>query len=111
MQPKAPWYVAKHGSAPKPKLRKRINPASARARERHAQYSTARRKFLKDHPVCQVKFDGCSKVATEVHHKNGRRGKRLTDESGFVASCRACHAHIHNHPDQARKRGVLGSFL
>lgn len=66
-------------------------------------------------PWCEVELatgnytgiNGHPAMATEVHHKNGRHGARLNDESRWLAVSRAGHDFIHNNPSEARARGWL----
>lgn len=43
----------------------------------------------------------------DIHHKNGRTGWRLNDESQWMAVSREAHIWLHAHPSEARKRGYL----
>jgi len=43
--------------------------------------------------ICPVTKD----PATEIHHKNGRRGKLLLDESGWIGVSAAGHKWIHSY--------------
>lgn len=45
--------------------------------------------------------------ATDVHHKHGRLGDLLMDESLWIPVCRKCHNWIHNYPESARMFGLL----
>lgn len=67
-----------------------------------------RKAFLQDR-VCVVCDAGgiytCR--ATEVHHKDGRNGRRLVDFSKCIPVCRDCHIWIHANPGKARKYGYL----
>lgn len=82
---------------PKPK-RKRA-PYQAHA------WRGARDAHLKAHPRCSV----CDVKATEVHHKAGRLGARLTDPGNLLSVCGPCHARIHANPAWARERGLMVS--
>lgn len=46
-------------------------------------------------------------VATQVHHCNGRTGSLLMDKRFWVPVCAEHHRWIHDHPEQARERGLL----
>lgn len=72
----------------RPKIRKI---AKKRAKELR-QYSPIRRKFLQQHPMCELRIDeDCTDVSTEVHHAAGRENGRLLKEEDFKAACRHCH--------------------
>lgn len=79
-------------------------------RQERAEYKRRRRTFLKANPWCEgfhaiPTCYGHACVATEVHHTKGRDGDLLLDEDHWTAIGRPCHAWIHQHPDEARKRG------
>jgi len=109
MQPKAPWFRAK--KAAPAKIPKRINPMSARQRERRTVYMKVRKSFLKEHPICQARFVDCTGKSTQIHHMYGRHGSNYTDPKTFIAVCMKCHEFIHRNPERAFKAGVMGSFL
>ena len=46
-------------------------------------------------------------LATEIHHKNGRRGKLLLDESGWIGVSAAVHKWIHDNVNLAREKGLI----
>ena len=58
------------------------------------EYRQVRDEFMKTNHVCQAKLEGCTKTATDLHHKKGREGKLLTDKKFFMALCRSCHNKI-----------------
>ncbi len=69
-------------------------------------YRPLRGRFLQEHPFCQVV--GCAPLcAMEVHHRDGRNGKRLLNVDKFVAVCRRCHRKIHDNPKWAKEQGLL----
>lgn len=57
-------------------------------------YNTIRPLFLASHPICECNLPGCTKKATEVHHKKGRQGFWLIVSHYFLATCSSCHRHI-----------------
>lgn len=90
------------------------------------------RQFLLRHPYCQVWLseNGVAEeeaiavggvvivggvewvvpLATQVHHRNKRRGCDLLDEREWLAVSRALHERIERHKDWARSRGYLAAF-
>ena len=100
-RPKALWYqIANPNPTAKPK--KRLKQVSARRGRENKLYSSLRREFLSDNPVCVV----CAKAkATEIHHKYGRAGSLLCDVRGWMSVCGDCHRFITDHPAQARALG------
>lgn len=76
----------------KPKPIKRV---SDKRKEENKTYKIVRKAYLVAHPFCEVKLKGCTKIATEIHHDEGR-GIKLNDVSTFVAICRNCHNIVEN---------------
>lgn len=75
-----------------------------KTRKQNELYTQQRRKYLADHPWCEV----CqSNQATEIHHKQGR-GKYLLLDSTWLPVCQACHLKIHANPTWAKVKGFLG---
>lgn len=76
--------------------------------KRMAVYRQEVREWLRD-KWCAV--DGMaghsSHPATECHHRNGRNGSLLTDKRFWVPVCDLHHRWIHDHPEQARREGLL----
>jgi|SRR5882757_431659 len=63
-------------------LRQRSNKRA----EQMAVYVPERNAFLTANPLCQYP-EGCGQRATQVHHKRGRFGVRLLDQTWWAASC------------------------
>ena len=80
-----------------------IKQKSDKRKEQEEVYSSLRKAFLLKEKFCER----CAGTATEVHHKNGRNGERLNDVNFFMAVCRNCHQHIHEHPKESRIKGYL----
>lgn len=115
-------------------LNRRSKPIRKVSLKRLAQlteYYDAARTYMADHPICMVwlvengfknyhvTLDASSVMifrtmgapaATEVHHKNKRRGKRLTDQTHWMAVCRHNHERIENNKAWARANGFLLNF-
>lgn len=50
-------------------------------------------------PTCEMRLQETScdvkaRRATDIHHKRGRLGSDLTDQTRFVGCCRACHDYV-----------------
>ena len=69
------------------------------------QYLKVRDKYLANNPNCEAKIIGCSYEANEVHHKKGRCGNDLIDDSYFLAVCRNCHNWIEGNVMEAKELG------
>jgi len=62
-----------------------------------------------ENKYCQLKMEGCTKVATVVHHTEGREGDNLTDQSKWKASCVWCNLMAEIKDAEAREKGVKKS--
>jgi hypothetical protein len=78
-----------------------------RARQER-EYAKLRAEYLERHWVCQAKLSACTGYATEIHHKAGRIGERLTNTEHFCPICRNCHDYVTNRMSaaEARERGL-----
>lgn len=97
----------------KPKRKKAIwtqlvkrKPDAKAARQR--AYRKRAVEWIEDHWVCRAWFNGvrCDVRATQVHHKHGRLGALLMDESLWVPVCAKGHDWIHRNIEEARKLGL-----
>lgn len=100
-----------HQSFPKqPPPVKERKPLRARSRstaQRDARYAIERAEFLEQHPICEATWDdGCTFVATEVHHQGGRAPSVFFRRSWWLAACSTCHHHITTNPAEAIERGL-----
>jgi hypothetical protein len=59
--------------------------------------------------LCQVKVNGCSHNATDIHHTyaGANRDAFYLVQSTWLAVCRNCHDFIHANPAEARTMGWL----
>lgn len=69
------------------------------------EYSKKRAAFLIVHPICQARLVGCTKEATDIHHKAGR-GENHLKISTWLAVCRSCHTWIETNPAEAKELGL-----
>ena len=63
--------------------------------------------FLESHWRCEVDTIGCTKTATEVHHRKGRSGYLLLHVPFFRACCSLCHRYVHANPTWSYEVGHL----
>jgi len=80
---------------------KRPKPIASFSKKRLADikiYSVLRKDYLLDHKICEVKLDGCSKKAIEIHHLySGRdRNKYFIVVETWKSTCRNCHRKLHD---------------
>lgn len=93
---------------PGPVARGGLRARSPKMEDAMDEYVPLRKRYLETHKVCEIKIRGvCTKFARDVHHRAGRTGKALTDESTFAACCRSCHTWVEEHRDAARERGWI----
>ena len=86
-----------------PKARKPIKKISERRKGENAEYSKKRKEFLETRMKCEC--EDCNNMSTEIHHKAGRSGEMLNDETKWLAVCRSCHAFIETHVEWAKEHG------
>lgn len=96
------WY---HLEAPK-----KISPISKKMKVTLDEYGKKRAAFLIVHPICQARLIGCTKDATDVHHKAGR-GENHLKISTWLAVCRSCHGWIEVNPTEAKELGFSENRL
>ncbi len=89
----------------------KLKPMSEKRKRESYLYTKKRKTFLakpenKYCPVAKAIFDEV-KLASEVHHKAGRKGKLLNYVPYWLAVSRKGHNWIHNNPEEAYKRGFL----
>lgn len=85
---------------------KPIAPRSQKRSKEEKLYSAKRVLFLLDFPMCQANIQGvCKGQATEVHHKKGRIGNDLLDETNWLALCHNCHEYVENNREFAMEKG------
>ena len=95
------------GVAIKPNIKTKFIPKHSPKRSKEERLYTAKRIiFISEHNMCEAHIPGiCTTVATECHHKKGRIGKDLLDETNWLAVCHSCHDYIENHRDFAMEKG------
>ena len=95
------------GVAIKPTIKaKPIPPRSQKRSKEERLYAAKRIIFIQEHPMCEAHISGiCTEYAAEVHHKKGRIGDDLLDETHWLALCHMCHEYIENNRDFAMEKG------
>jgi hypothetical protein len=94
--------VAKKSGKSKPTVRQ--YPISKRSNKKAAEdriYSTKRKKFLEENPMCQAHLPGCAGPSCQVHHKKGRIGSLYLDIEYWLAICDYCHKWVTEHSKEA----------
>lgn len=68
-----------------PKPKKPIAPRSKKlAKEERLYRERERPEYLAEHEYCEARIKGCTHIATDIHHKEGR-GKNLRNKATFLA--------------------------
>lgn len=99
-------YCKYHQKLRQDKKPKKISPFSQKHLEQLKIYKVVRLEFLNENAFCQAKLEGCTRIATQVHHRAGRLGDKLTDKNNFLAVCHLCHCTIENSPNMAKELGL-----
>ena len=93
-----------------PIKQKRISPLSSKLAKLRKEYSILRLKYLSDNPNCLASLPGCTRIATDVHHMQGR-GLYFLDITTWLAVCRNCHVIIETNPELAKELKLSKSRL
>jgi len=70
------------------------------------EYAKKRKVWLPLHPRCEMKLAGCTIVATEVHHTQGRENDLLLLDEYWKSGCHNCHTKATEHSRQAIEDGI-----
>jgi hypothetical protein len=82
---------------------------SSKRKQKDAEYSKLRERYLTENFLCVVKVNGCMHNATDVHHTfaGANRDAFYLVQSTWKAVCRNCHNYIHENPAKSRDMGWL----
>src|SRR5580692_2431780 len=109
---KSPKIAPMGKPAGKPgKTRSKIKNVSKKRAGELREYAKLRKEYLATHERCEIPVEGCTVKSVEVHHSEGREGKRLLDVSKFKAACSNCHRVATVKSLQAIAAGHSGSRL
>lgn len=102
------------GKSEKKKLiNKTITPLRSKSSKLEALeklYSKLRLEYLDKNPSCQAYLPGCTRIATDIHHKKGR-GPFLLDIASWLPVCRKCHTWIELNPEEAKELNLSENRL
>lgn len=71
------------------------------------QYIPKQKAFLKTHPFCELKLEGCTKMAQGVHHVEGKETiEKLLNEKEWKAACNPCNGEAERKDAEARDKGL-----
>lgn len=81
-----------------------ISKVSEPRKDENKIYEKEKKKYLKAHPFCEAKLTGCTKIATEIHHKRKRRTHDdRVNPKNFLSACHSCHVLIEANPEMSFK--------
>jgi 5-methylcytosine-specific restriction protein A len=93
-------------------VKSEINKVSDDHKETLKEYKKIRAAFLKKHPMCMAKLNGCTGKATECHHMAGKATRDLyLNDKLFLAVCHSCHKIIEKNPAFSKQQGLSVSRL
>jgi hypothetical protein len=75
------------------------------------QYNKKAKQFREDHPYCEIKSPVCTGQTQGVHHKRGRMGSLLMDETFWMAARNRCNGYVEDNDSWARENGFKLSRL
>lgn len=92
----------------------RVKPkkVSDKMKEALKEYKPLRKKYLAEHPECEMRLIGCEGMATDIHH-TASRGINLNNVSTWKSACRECHMKLHNElsAEEVRELGLKTSAI
>ena len=88
---------------------KRIKSVSTKKLNELNEYRVIRDRYLKNNPVCE--YPNCTSREVELHHRKGKVGRLLCDDTYFCSLCRAHHRFVEENPEQAKALGLSLSRL
>lgn len=95
-------------NAAKVKIQKPVNKVSESRADELKLYPKKKKAFLLHKMACEVKLQGCTLTATDIHHCS-TSGKDFLNEDTWTAVCRSCHVIIETKmsAEERRSKGLL----
>lgn len=93
----------------KPKEKKKPTPiakVSPSMKDKLKEYNKLKKPFLAANHLCELKMEGCTKIAEVVHHSRGREGDQLTNVDDWMASCPKCNITCEENHHLAKSLGI-----
>lgn len=103
------WHYPKKPLERKPMNQyntKEIKKVSTKLQSKRNEYKVKAKQFLKENPVCQAQWGGCTYRADTCHHAAGRMGELLNNENMFRALCLNCHQQVEIQVERAKAEGL-----
>ncbi len=92
--------------APEPKKNKKINKVADKTAVLKKIYQQIHPGYLEKNPHCDAKLDGCTGIATQIHHRYKRTGFYLIMSKLFCPICDNCHDDVNVHSAEAIAAGI-----
>jgi hypothetical protein len=84
----------------------KIKKVSLKRSDSLKEYRVESAIFIKENPVCGMNLPGCTKKATQVHHKKGRENDLLLKKEFWMPGCDSCHTWCTEHSKEAIELGL-----
>lgn len=97
-QPIGDYIMTSNKASQSIKKPKPINKVSDKEKKRQVAYSALKKEYMKQYPECQVRLEGCTHKAIDIHHLyfGADRYGHFLDSSSWKSTCRSCHNRIHD---------------
>lgn len=85
-----------------------IPKVTAKRKEENKAYTPLRKKYLEDHPYCEIRLIGCTGKATQIHHCSTSH-KDFLNTKTWKAADDHCHGIVERvlSASERRKLGLL----
>lgn len=78
---------------------------SPKREKQQREYIQIVEEMLKENPYCEIKEEGCQKIATGLHHQKKRTPATITDKRYLIRACNACQMWCELNPLEAIVKG------
>ncbi len=109
------WICATHNQqrrraekdSKKVKIVKPVKKVSESRAKELTEYPKLKRQYLEHKMICEIRLEGCTKNATEIHHVS-LSAKNFLNTNTWMGSCQSCHRAAENlSSEQRRSLGLL----
>jgi hypothetical protein len=96
----------KHFGSPRPsKEQKKIAARSDKRVKDQKEYVKIVKSMLAENPNCEIKMEGCTGLATGLHHLRKRGPKNFLDRNNLKRSCDSCNLWVELNSKTALSKG------
>lgn len=82
-----------------------VNKVSEKRGEELKEYPKKKKKFLEHKMICELRFEGCTQNATDVHHVS-LSAKNFLNEDTWLSACRSCHSFCETKLSASQRRSL-----